>query len=131
MELELRFSGEIVERQELLNGTQMITIECASTDGGWTLVGSVSWNRGLVDYAGEGDLSLMRGGDELFATLVEADVRDARDEAAADHVMRLIYDVDGGAGDFAGAGGRARVELTVAGEGVEGNVALTLDPGTS
>jgi hypothetical protein len=128
MELEIAINGDIVERQELLNGTQTITIEGASDDGAWTLVGSISWNRGLKDYAGEGDLTLTRGGDEIFATLTNAEVRDAPDDATADHSLALEYDVDGGAGTFSDASGRAQATGWLAGDRFGGSWTLTLEP---
>jgi hypothetical protein len=120
MQLSIAISGDVVERQELLNGTQTITIEGASEDGAWSLVGSVSWNRGLVDYAGEGDLTLARNGDEIFATLTRVEVSDAADELAADHLLEAAYDVDGGTGAFAEASGSARCEASLGGERFEG-----------
>lgn len=125
--LLVSITGDIVERQELLNGTQTITIEGVSDDGAWTLVGSVSWNRGLIDYPGEGDMTLSRqNGDEVFATLTAAEVTDVEDEIAVDHLMRLRYEVDGGAGCFAGASGHVRAEASLAGEHVGGTWALSL-----
>ena len=58
MQIEIRVEGDVVERTELLNGTCTIAIEGATTDDAWQVAGVWSWNRGLVDYAGEGDLSL-------------------------------------------------------------------------
>jgi hypothetical protein len=127
MELRIKISGDVVERQELLNGTQTITIEGASNDG-WTLAGSVSWNRGLVDYAGEGDMTLSRGVDEVFATLVRSDVEDPVDEAGVDHLMKLQYEVDGGAGAFDGCTGHARADASLAADRFDGTWVITLNP---
>ena len=131
MKLELRVTGDLVERQELLNGTQTVTIEGVSDDGAWSLVGSISWNRGLVDYPGEGDLTLTRGDDEVFATLTVADVTELGEDADpdADHLMNLQDEVDGGAGTFAQTAGTARAEGALAGDRFEGTWVLTLDSG--
>jgi hypothetical protein len=126
MELRIEFSGDVVERQELLNGTQTITIEGASADGECSIVGSLSWNRGLVDFSGEGDLTLVRdGGDELYGTPVRVLVEDAGDDF--DHHMQIQYEIDGGTGDYADATGTARAEAVLAGEQMRGTWVLTLE----
>jgi hypothetical protein len=129
MELRIAITGDIVERQELLNGTQTITLEGASDDAVWTLVGSVSWNRGLVEYAGEGDLALTRDdGAEVFATLATADaVDDPVEHPDADHQIILQYEIDGGSGAFAGALGSANGSMFTEGDRFEGTWVLTLD----
>jgi hypothetical protein len=129
MELHIAISGDIVERQELLNGTQTITIEGASSDGAWTLSGSVSWNRGLVDYAGEGDLTLTRDdGAEVFATLVRADViDDPAEHPDADHQIKVQYEIDGGSGTFADSAGSGDGTVLAEGDRFEGTWVLTLD----
>jgi hypothetical protein len=129
MKLQVHVTGDIVERQELLNGTQSITIEGASDDRAWTLVGSLSWNRGLVDYAGEGDLTLARGEDEVFATLTRSTVTDAPEGEDADHLIKLQYEIDGGAGAFAETTGEAAAEGSLAGDRFAGTWVLTLDSG--
>ena len=130
MELRIEITGEIVERQELLNGTQTITIEGAAAAGEWTLVGALSWNLGLVDFAGEGDLTLTRAdGAEIFATLAHSDVTQAADGIEdADHTFRLTYEIDGGAGAFLDANGTASAEGTLAGDAFRGIWSLRLDP---
>jgi hypothetical protein len=128
MELRIEFSGDVVERQELLNGTQTITIEGASADGKWTLVGSLSWNRGLVDFSGEGDLTLVcDGGDEMYGTPVRVLVEDADDDDDVDHHMQIQYEIDGGTGVYAAASGTARAEALLAGEQLRGTWVLTLE----
>jgi hypothetical protein len=110
MELILDFSGDVIERQELLNGTEWVTVEGASPDG-WALVTGFSWNLGMLEQRGEGDLTLARhGGDEIFATLTRADVSadvSADDGGVSARAFALSYDVDGGAGAFDGASGSA------------------------
>jgi hypothetical protein len=129
MELRIEIAGDIVERQELLNGTQSITLEGVSHDGVWTLSASVSWNRGLIDYAGEGDVSLARAdGAELYATLVRSDATDDPEAAPdADRLIVLQYEVDGGAADFAGCSGTVRAEVLTGGDEFRGTWVLTLD----
>lgn len=128
MELRIEITGEVVERQELLNGTQSITIEGADAANEWTIVGAMSWNLGLVDHAGEGDLTLTRAdGAEIFATLARADVVDTQEAAEdADHTFRLLYEIDGGAGAFADAAGSASAEGLLAGDAFRGIWSLAL-----
>ena len=124
MEIRVEISGDVVERQELLNGTESVAIEGADASEAWTLSGSFSWNLGLVDYAGEGDLALVRGDDEIFATITRARVSAASD--AADHSFLLTYEIDGGAGAFAGAAGNADARGTLAGGTFRGAWVLAL-----
>jgi len=130
MELRIEITGEVVERQELLNGTQSVTLEGADASGEWTLAGGLSWNVGLVDYPGEGDLTLARAdGAEIFATLVRAAVVETEDsDEAVDHIFRLTYEIDGGAGAFLDATGTASAEGTLAGDTFRGRWSLHLDP---
>jgi len=108
MELELEISGDVVERQELLNGAQMVTLEGASADGAWTLSSIIGWNIGLESNAGEGDLTLARvDGNELYGTVVSARVA----ERAGGFTLALRYEIDGGAGAFDAVAGSARAEV--------------------
>jgi hypothetical protein len=119
---ELHASGDVVEWQELLNGTETVTLKGATADGAWTLSSVVSWNLGLVEFEGEGDLTLTRDdGSEIFATLERAEVSDscaADDEA--DVALRVRYVVDGGSGEFEGSEGHIAAELRVTGGRFEG-----------
>jgi hypothetical protein len=118
MELRIEFSGDVVERSELLNGTQSVDIEGADTAGEWSVVGSFSWNRGLLDYAGEGDATLTSDdGGEIFATLQRAHVTEPTDEGTS---FVVDYEVDGGSGAFEDARGTARAEGTLAGDTFRG-----------
>lgn len=131
MEIEIEFTGEIVERQELLNGTETVSLEGASSDGRWRMSGLVTWNIGLVSNAGEGDITLTRDdGAELFATLVRGDVRETREddaaEAGAAHSMHLEYEIDGGGGAFDGATGRCEATGTLQVAGFAGRWTLRL-----
>ena len=80
MHIELDITGDIVERQELLNGSTILTLEGASLDGVWTMNGLLGWNIGTQrdqSDGGEGDLTLVRDdGSELFATLSQAGLID-------------------------------------------------------
>ena len=62
VDLELAFTGDIVERQELLNGAETATLEGATADGAWTLSAVVTWNIGLEANTGEGDITLAARG---------------------------------------------------------------------
>ena len=114
MEIEFRVEGDIVERTELLNGTVTVAIEGESADGTWTISGAVSWNRGLVDFAGEGDLTITGSSGELFASLTAATSDDASDDDG--HVVvQVRYEVDGGSGTFEGAAGTIDGKVIVEG----------------
>ena len=122
MEITLHFAGDVVERQELLNGTETVTLEGASPDG-WTLSGLVSWNIGLVDYTGEGDITLLRAdGAELYGTLTCGRVT----ESAGEHRFRLEYEIDDGSGVFDGASGTAEAVGSLSGEGFAGTWIVAL-----
>jgi hypothetical protein len=121
VDIAFDLSGDVVERQELLNGTESVTLEGGSSDGAWAVSGLVSWNIGLESYAGEGDITLSRDdGAELFGTVVRAVVSDTSGadpgSAEAGFALRLEYEIDGGAGELAGASGTATGEGTL-GEG--------------
>ena len=121
MDLVIDVAGEIVEEQELLNGTRTLTLSGTSADGAWTLDGVVSWNRGLVDYAGEGDLTLVRSdGAELFATLVHAVARDDAGEDDAEVSLAVGYQVDGGTGDLGEVTGAIAGTVRIAAGAFEG-----------
>lgn len=101
MEIVIEAAGDIVERSELLNGTESVTLEGASA-GGWTLSALVSWSIGLVEYGGEGDITLTSGEDALFATVASASAH-ASDDGADE--LRVRYEIDGGEGRFEAATG--------------------------
>lgn len=116
MKIEIELAGEIVERQELLNGTETVSLAGESGDGRWTMSGLVTWNIGLVSNTGEGDITLSRDdGAEIFGTLVRGDVAEAAEgDDAADYKMRLEYEIDGGSGAFEGATGACEAVGTLA-----------------
>ena len=117
MELEIEIVGDIVERQELLNGTQIITLEGASADGAWTLTAGLSWNIGLTDTATEGDITLTRtDGAELFATLTTANITETAESGEADYDLSLTYEIDGGSGALEEVGGRLQLLGELAGD---------------
>lgn len=119
MEIDISAAGEIVESQELLNGTRTVAFEGASEDG-WLVSGVASWNRGLVDYVGEGDLTVAReNGTEIYASLTQASI--AREEDAnADVSLDCRYEVDGGAGEYDGASGSATGSIVIEGDAIRG-----------
>jgi len=126
MDLVIEVAGEIVEEQELLNGTRTVTLSGATADGVWTLDGVVSWNRGLVEYAGEGDLTLARDdGSEVYATLVRAVARDDAGEDDADVRLEVSYEVDGGVGEFERASGPMSGTVLIAAGAFAGRWATT------
>ena len=114
MELEIEIAGDVVERQELLNGTQIVTLEGASADGDWTLTAGLSWNIGLADTATEGDITLTRNDTaELFATLTTAEITEA---AESDYHLSLIYEIDGGSAALENATGHVELRGELAGD---------------
>lgn len=130
MEIEIKASGEITESQELLNGTRTVAFEATSDDGVWLVSGVVSWNLGLVEFAGEGDLTLSREGAEIYATLVSAIAdheADAEDDTS-DALLELTYEIDGGAGEFDAANGGCRGSVKIAASAIEGMWALDIGP---
>lgn len=131
MQIEIEAAGEIAERQELLNGTETVSLEGESADGSWALSGLVTWNIGLVSNTGEGDITLTNDdGSELFGTLVRGDVSEiAAGDAGSDggHAMRLEYEIDGGSGDFEAATGTCTALGTLAAFAFRGTWRVTLD----
>ena len=117
MELAIEVSGEVVERQELLNGTETLTLEGTAADG-WTLTAMIAWNRGLVDYTGEGDITLARGGDELFGTVVSSSAQESPDGSGL--LFHATYDIDGGLGEFESATGQIEAQGTLEGASFHG-----------
>jgi propanediol dehydratase large subunit len=118
MEIEIRVEGDVVERTELLNGTVTIALEGESGDGTWTVSGVLSWNRGLVDFAGEGDLTISGADGDLFASLTSATVAGTLEDASDDDgqvVLQARYEVDGGLGNFEGASGSIEGQVIVEG----------------
>jgi hypothetical protein len=122
MELRLEFSGDVVERQELLNGTQSVSIEGSDTSGAWSLGGDFGWNRGLIDHHDDGQLALSRDdGAEIFAEIVQTDVTRPGDvDLVADHRFRIKYEIDDGSGAFEGASGSAHADGVLAGDTFRG-----------
>lgn len=118
MDLSIEFTGDIVERQELLNGTQIVTLSGESADGEWQLVGELAWNVGLVDFSGEGDITLSReDGAELLGTLIAAAVTEiGESDLEVDHRIHIDYEIDGGSGEFESAIGAMRASGELAGD---------------
>ncbi len=116
--LDLQITGDVVERQDLLNGTRILTLEGRSADGAWTLTAGLSWNIGRTGAPAEGDITLTNaaGDAEIFATLAAGGVKDAEGAEDADYLLALEYDVDGGTGTYAPATGRLLAEGALAGD---------------
>lgn len=131
MEIAIDFSGDIVERQELLNGTETVSLEAESGDGRWAMSALVTWNIGLVSNAGEGDIALLQDdGGEIFGTLVRGDIVDAADgQDDATHTMKLEYEIDGGTGAFASAAGTCEAVGSLAAATFRGRWTLRLADG--
>jgi len=124
MELRIEVEGDVVEREELLNGTQVLTLEGRSSDGEWTLTGGVSWNIGLSDRGGEGDITLSGSdGAEVYGTLGSVEVAEVAGEGEE---LRLRYEIDGGAGEFEGASGQGEAQVVVTGGAFRGVWVLRL-----
>ena len=117
MQLQIEIRGDVVERQELLNGTEIVALEGESRDGDWSMSGGLSWSIGPADAPPEGDLTLTHtGGDEVFATLTEGTVRAADAVDDADFVLAVTYEIDGGSGPHAEAGARLQAEGALSGD---------------
>ena len=129
-EIEIEFEGEIVERQELLNGTETVSLEGVSDDGAWTMSGLLTWNIGLVSNTGEGDVTLARTSDgaEIFATLLRGDVIETTlsGDEAADHTFLLEYEIDGGNDALMSASGQIAASGLLAASSFRGRWVVTL-----
>lgn len=106
--MRIELQGDVLELSELLNGTRQATLEGAGD--GWTITARIAWRIGLDAAVGEGELTLSRGGDELYAMVVEGEASEAEDGA---HTVNAVVDVDGGAGAFAGASGKGALRVTL------------------
>ena len=127
--MEINVTGDIVERQELLNGTKIVALDGASPDGAWRLSGSVSWNIGLADAVAEGDLTLARDdGAEIFATLVSATIVESAESGDADFDLTLTYEIDGGSAALEGAVGSIDLLGVLAGERFRTRLRLATEP---
>jgi hypothetical protein len=128
MQLSITVAGDIAERQELLNGTQTVSLEGVSDDGAWTLSALLTWNIGLVENTGEGDVALVRDdGAELFATLVRGDVTEADQADGGDHTFRVTYEIDGGSAAFESATGTISADGTLEAQRFRGRWTVRLD----
>ena len=130
MDIEIQAAGEVVERSELLNGTFTIAIEGQSSNAEWQVGGVLSWNRGLVDYRGEGDLSMTGAEGEVFASLTAVLAEEGGEGEAADVLLAVKYEIDGGSGRFAGAAGIVEGRLRVAGDSFDGTWKVSLREST-
>lgn len=129
---QIDITGDVVDWQTLLSGMQVATLEGASVGGTWALSGSCSWSVRSGPDAREGDLTLSRGdGAELFATLAAGTVVEAPSEAAdaAGYNARLEFTIDGGAGEFEGAGGSVKVTGHLSREGFALEIRVSVNAG--
>jgi hypothetical protein len=125
-EIALHITGDVTNRQELLNGTESITLEGASGDGTWSLTCEFSWNRGLVEHSGEGDITLTGdGGDELLGTLTSARASERPDGALE---FDLRFELDGGAGAFSDAAGEASAKGVLGADTFDGEWLIRVTP---
>lgn len=103
LQADLGFAGEVVERQEFLNGTQVVTLEGEGPDGA-VMTGLLTWSM-RSSQATEGDVTIaMDDGSEIFATLTGGRVSE-RAEGEGGHAFTLAYEIDGGSGAHEGARG--------------------------
>lgn len=123
VELVLVISGDVVERQELLNGTQIVTVEGRSADGNWEMTGLIAWSMRSGE-ALEGDITLTEEDSaEIFATLVSGVVSDAGEGSGA-YDFRLDYEIDGGSAAFSEASGSIAAVGSVEGVTFRGGWAI-------
>lgn len=115
--MEIKASGEVAERDELLNGTQTVSFIGAADDG-WEVRGAVSWNVGLVAAAAEGDITLTRDGSDIYGTATAVTVTQGDAEGAERFLIE--YEIDGGCGLFENATGRATGSGAFRGDAFEG-----------
>lgn len=127
MQLTLDISGDVVERSELLNGTLTVTIAGETPDGAWSLAGSISWSRGLIDYPGEGDITLTCAGGQIFGTVQRAQIHPDPDDERQRERLALTCEVDGGDGAYDGAAGDAEASLLIEAGTFAGRWMLRLD----
>jgi hypothetical protein len=118
--MRIELQGDVVDLSELLNGTRQATLEGAGQ--GWTLTARVAWRIGLDAAEGEGELTLSRDGDELYATVVAGEASEGEDGS---YCVTARVDVDGGAGAFEGASGTGVLRITLTEETFTGSLDLS------
>jgi hypothetical protein len=101
--IDITIEGDVADRQELLNATQILTFDGGSPDSLWQFSALVTWSMRDAN-ATEGDVTLSRGDDEIFASLIGGRVTE-RAETDGGHAFTLEYEIDGGAGAYADARG--------------------------
>lgn len=128
MRLELDLAGDIIEQQDLLNGTRSVTLAGQSSDGAWSFEGTLSWSSGLTEYAGEGDITLTNGdGSEIFGTATAAREETAAEGESSELVLRADYEIDGGSGTFESGSGLGSAKIRFGMGGFSGRWCLDLD----
>ena len=122
MEITIEASGDVAERSELLNGTESVALE--GSGDGWTVSVLASWSIGLVEYAGEGDITLARDDGAIIAAVTQAALRTGDDGAEE---LRVRYEIDGGEGRFADAAGSIEATIRLDGATFAGIWRVTLE----
>jgi hypothetical protein len=125
MDLVLEITGDVVEWQELLDGTQTVSIQGASEDGRWMMESLVSWNIGMDADTNEGDITLAQhDGAELSGALSRAT---ARIEEGGGFALTLEYEIDAVSGPLEGRLGRIHAEASLSRREFRGRWRVLLD----
>lgn len=120
MDLLLHISGEVFERQELLNGTQSATLR-GRTEQGEALEAAVSWSRGLVELGAEGDITVTLRDGQLFGMLVHSEAELSPGGSLA---LDLRFEIDGGDGAYDAARGSIGASVVLEDDVFEGDWAV-------
>ena len=126
MKIELDIKGDIVERQDLLNGMEGVTLSGSTADGAWALDGALLWSRGMGDGGGEGDITLVRADGSSAYGVVASVTADGPAEGDGG-AIRLRADIDGGSGGFEATRGRCTAEIRLSTGEFSGRWCLDLD----
>ena len=106
--MRIELQGDVLDLSELLNGTRQATLQGGGD--GWSLTARIAWRIGLDAKVGEGELTLSRGEDELYATIVQGEAVEAEDGS---YDVTAHVDVDAGSGAFEGASGSGTLRVTL------------------
>ena len=116
--LRLEVEGEVGESREMLDGTRQIVLVGSAEDDhreSWSLTLTLAWSMGADAKIEEGDLSLSRDdGAEVYGSLRAGRYREAGGAGVqgAAESFEAAFDIDGGEGEFASAGGSVRLAGT-------------------
>jgi hypothetical protein len=129
--LTLLFEAEIVEKQRLLDGAEQVWLEGRAdlSAGTWLLSMSYVRPKEAESALDEGDLALDAGSGTIQAALESGHVGAITDDVAGDErdVLKLVFRVEDGDGDFEGSQGLIRVEGAVSGAMARFEATLELD----